>query len=143
MLTTIIALTLASADGRTGDGCPDPNSSFGRILIESGETCPRLEAAKKNRSFAYKKRAVTVAEQTAVKKYFDNLLLDGLSARWQFDSSESGIICGKVNAKNRVGAYTGWTGFYFNKDSADGSIIREDSSTIFYDAICLKKNKAI
>lgn len=50
--------------------------------------------------------------QRSIKSHFDAELLDGLSARWKWPAQRSPTMyCGWVNAKNRMGAYTGWTPF--------------------------------
>lgn len=49
-------------------------------------------------------------------------LLDGESARWRWPKhvAEFGLYCGFVNAKNRMGAYTGFTPFMVLGGVGDG-----------------------
>jgi len=74
------------------------------------------------------------AAENAVKSYFVDKLFDDETARWQFSlppvrgsihsliKNEAGwFMCGKVNAKNRMGGYTGYTTFfaYFSPNEPD------------------------
>lgn len=53
------------------------------------------------------------ALQRSIRNHFDTVLLDGPSARWKWPAAKNGkLYCGWVNAKNTMGAYTGWTPFY-------------------------------
>ena len=63
-----------------------------------------------------------------IKSEFDLKLIDGASARYKFYDPDQGYtsdapmygtkltfgwhVCGIVNAKNRMGGYTGWSPFY-------------------------------
>lgn len=68
-------------------------------------------------------RPVTPAEQGAVRRYFDGVLFDGQSARWRFDKVRGDLfVCGYVNAKNQLGAFTGWKPFYWSKGDKTGGI---------------------
>lgn len=57
--------------------------------------------------------AISPAQQAAIKNHFYAQLLDGPSTRWKWPANglSQGYYCGWLNAKNRFGAYTGWTGF--------------------------------
>lgn len=47
-----------------------------------------------------------------VQKVVSDKLIDGQSARFRnIREVTSGTYCGEVNSKNRMGAYTGFTGF--------------------------------
>ena len=57
------------------------------------------------------------------------------------DSTGADIWCGDINAKNRMGAYTGWSGFYAssaNDDEVSIKIIDDDSTYtgIIVTALC-------
>ncbi|HWW12692.1 MAG TPA: hypothetical protein VN018_09250 [Brevundimonas sp.] len=41
----------------------------------------------------------------------DEALLDYPSARFREVTANAAFVCGKVNAKNRMGAYSGWSSF--------------------------------
>jgi SH3-like domain-containing protein len=51
------------------------------------------------------------------KAAVEALLLDSESARWKIESASQGLVCGKVNAKNRFGAYIGWSRFGYMRRS--------------------------
>lgn len=55
-----------------------------------------------------------LAKQQAIRRYFDAKLFDGPSARWKWPKQQKdrGMYCGWVNARNRLGAYTGWTAYF-------------------------------
>lgn len=56
---------------------------------------------------------LTASDQTAIKKSLSGVLLDAESARWRWPKPVSDIqYCGWVNAKNALGAYTGFRQFY-------------------------------
>jgi hypothetical protein len=47
----------------------------------------------------------------AVRDALDARLLDYPSARFREVTADDAVVCGKVNAKNRAGAFTGWVRF--------------------------------
>lgn len=59
-------------------------------------------------------------------------LKDGDSARyiWPTPWPNDGVICGKVNAKNSYGGYTGFKRFVAVKDAIGLSILLEENSGI-------------
>ncbi len=92
------------------------------------------------------------AAEAAVKQYFNHVLIDAESARYNFPLplaqgalTLSGVrqfgwfICGDVNAKNRMGAYTGYKPFlaYFSPSAPDtvqdGVISSSDRYAIVFD----------
>lgn len=85
------------------------------------------------------------ALQAKIKRHFDADLLDGPSARWKWPAmrkSAKGLYCGWVNAKNKLGAYTGWKPFYVFEvnGKVDGEIDDGQSSTaIMLDVLCTQK----
>lgn len=82
-------------------------------------------------------RAVSTREQARVKAHFDKELFDGPSARWQFDGVKGGsLICGTVNAKNRLGAYVGWNGFIYDLKDGTGSIFDDDKRAWLFATLC-------
>jgi hypothetical protein len=86
--------------------------------------------------------AISPAQQTAVKSYFDANLLDMPSARWKWPAvseKKPMIYCGWVNAKNRMGAYTGWQPFYVvfeNKKIKQGRLWDNGKNDIMVEAFC-------
>lgn len=54
---------------------------------------------------------VTDAQVRSARSAFDEQLLDFPSARFKDVTGNGYVLCGQVNAKNRVGAYIGWTPF--------------------------------
>ena len=82
------------------------------------------------------------AKREAIFRHFDAALFDGRSARWLWpkQQAKSGVYCGWVNAKNRIGAYTGWKPYWVTFDEAgkvhDGNIVAEDDSRILLEAFC-------
>ena len=82
-------------------------------------------------------RVATVREQAKVKAYFDGVLFDGPAARWKFEAVKGGSqICGTVNAKNRLGAYTGWHGFIYDLKDETGSIYDDDKHAWLFEVLC-------
>lgn len=57
--------------------------------------------------------ALTTRNKADIVRQVRDKLIDGESARWRWPlhQTEFGTYCGWVNAKNRLGAYTGWTPF--------------------------------
>lgn len=78
---------------------------------------------------------ITEDEKAAVRNYFDAILFDGLSARWKYTRGKGDVICGTVNAKNRMGAYTGWVPYYFS--GGTGRIANDETSIYFTKLFCL------
>lgn len=54
---------------------------------------------------------VTTAQIDSARRALDDQLLDFRSARFRDVTGNGYVLCGKVNAKNRVGAYIGWMPF--------------------------------
>lgn len=63
-------------------------------------------------------RAQVVSPEMAMKKQVVGYLVDPESARFRsiYLSPKDGVICGVVNAKNRMGGYTGDTRFMLFQD---------------------------
>ena len=86
--------------------------------------------------------ALTAAQQATIKAYFDADLLDGASARWKWPAlskEKPGIYCGWVNAKNRMGAYTGWQPFYVSFDGPkikSGRLYANGEHGVILEAFC-------
>jgi hypothetical protein len=84
----------------------------------------------------------TPALQARIKRYFDADLLDGASARWKWPTHNfpNGLYCGWVNAKNRIGAFTGWQGFYVligdKGEIIKGGIAVDESAAGWYADMC-------
>ena len=125
----LFSLLLIAADlGRTADGCPDPETSFGRTLLEAGESCPRLDAEARAEVRAlierqriidnYKPRPVAPALQAEIKRRMFNIALDGPALRFQWPAQRHPFVyCGYMNGKNSYGAYTGWKPFMISINS--------------------------
>lgn len=60
--------------------------------------------------------------RAAIMKAADAKLLDGASARfkWPPELQRTGVYCGWVNAKNKLGGYVGWTPFVSVGGHQDG-----------------------
>lgn len=59
-----------------------------------------------------------------VKTELQNEMFDYPSARFQNVrlATQGDIICGEVNGKNQLGAYTGWSPFVFSDDGTGGLV---------------------
>lgn len=77
----------------------------------------------------------TEAQFIAARAALDAKMLDYTSARFRDVRADSRRICGYVNAKNRLGAYTGWSRFVV---MGAGSVTRfeDDDSTGFVAMMC-------
>lgn len=65
-----------------------------------------------------------------VRAAFDRKLFDGTSARYLFEPAKSDdFVCVWVNAKNRMGAFTGWTVYIVSKSKA-GEVSISDSDVM-------------
>ncbi len=113
--------------GRSADGCPDPETSFGRILIEAGESCPRFEAKERAEVRAvierqriivdFKARTVPPILQAKIRQRLSNIALDGPALRYQWPlQTHPFAYCGFMNGKNSYGGYTGWKPFLVTLD---------------------------
>lgn len=86
-------------------------------------------------------RPLTQAERAVIMKKADEVLFDGPSARWQWPDklNDKDSYCGFINAKNRMGGYTGWRPFYYGLGRF--GILEDDegkpsSNRIMYELIC-------
>ena len=122
----LLALALAQAD------CADPETATGRRRILLGE--PSCDAPEKPKTA---NRPVTAAEQKLAKAAFDEIAFDGPAARWRWEFARGTIVCGYVNGKNRIGAYTGWAPFIFDLESR--SFNTYEDRRWFFDAVCFDK----
>ena len=96
--------------------CPTEETLAGRYRILSGET-PCAEAEKRSLTG----RPISAAEKRRIIAYFDGLLLDGPSARWKWGKVvNETTACFSINAKNRMGAYTGWELYFFDLKTGRG-----------------------
>lgn len=79
---------------------------------------------------------------TAAQGALDEQLLDYPAARFRDVRGEGPVICGFVNAKNRMGAYTGWARFVWFKMGAEPARLMIDDgkdgsrADIFLDGFC-------
>lgn len=79
-----------------------------------------------------------------VKAYYAEKLLDPYSAQYEFDYLRRGylrmgghfgwVVCGTVNAKNRIGGYTGAKNFYVM--IRDGRVIKRHKESSFASGLC-------
>jgi hypothetical protein len=69
------------------------------------------------------------------KRALDAQLFDFPSARFQEVRANATVICGRVNAKNRMGAYAGWQRFVYvaMRDGEDRLYVDDD---IVADTFC-------
>lgn len=116
------------------EDCPPRGSIYRERMIAAGERCAddvrdqeieqkqAEDLIKRGRDF--KDRPAPPALQSRVKLFMDReVLLDGLSARYQFPPwRHPDFYCFQVNAKNSMGAYTGWTDY--------GVVIGSDGKTL-------------
>lgn len=109
--------------------CADPKTNIGRFQIERGEARSCDEPIIPD-------RPVSPDLQAKVRTYFDNALRDGPSARWRWEKLKGGkVVCGYVNAKNALGAYSGWSPFVFVVADETGSVFDERDAWIF-ETVC-------
>ena len=113
MLSTILPIVLAAQ----ASGCPSPDDATGRFRIRNGErSC--VEIAKDEIA----PRAITAAEKRRIIDHFDLLLVDGPSARWRWGQVVRGhVACFRVNSKNRMGGYAGWSRYTFDLETGKES----------------------
>lgn len=82
------------------------------------------------------------AHFAAARDAMDKQLFDYTSARFRDVRGDGALICGFVNAKNRMGAYTGWSRFVWFKMGAEPARLLVDDGTaegqadIFIDGFC-------
>ncbi|QBX37219.1 hypothetical protein E4M02_02605 [Brevundimonas sp. S30B] len=78
------------------------------------------------------------AQLAAARAALDERLLDYPSARFREVRGNNMVLCGNVNAKNRMGAYSGWTRFaVFHSDGSSSVYMDgEGSGTIMVDGFC-------
>lgn len=83
---------------------------------------------------------VTPGQIAEARSALDERLFDYPSARFRDVRGRDKVLCGFVNAKNRMGAYIGWTRFAYVSFSEDPSLYIEDSENAsidnFLDAFC-------
>jgi hypothetical protein len=136
----LIGLAASPAYGRCLD--PDDSTPSGARQLGAGMPClknndpppaPKLKAPS----------PLPVGKQAAVKAFFDAQLFDGISARWKWPAQRgsTAVYCGWVNAKNRMGAYTGWSPFYvlFEGGRVTNGGIVDDGRKVMLDMFCVKQ----
>lgn len=122
MIELFLSLALQTELGRLADGCPDPDHVFGRVLLEAGESCARLDAEKKAELEAEKLRERRVARfqprllppaiRTQIQRKLSIRALDGPALRFIWPTQQHPFVyCGFINGKNRMGAWTGYLTF--------------------------------
>ncbi|WEK56488.1 MAG: hypothetical protein P0Y52_07935 [Candidatus Brevundimonas phytovorans] len=76
---------------------------------------------------------------SGARSALDARLFDFPSARFRDVRGDANVLCGFVNAKNRLGAYTGWKRFAYVAFGDDPSIYFDEpdgSGDIMLDAAC-------
>lgn len=75
--------------------------------------------------------------QSEITKHLDNKLLDGKSARYHWQPVQSSkVYCAHVNAKNRLGAYTGWRLFYVITDGSPVNAVFDNDNIALASMVC-------
>ena len=75
--------------------------------------------------------------QAETKAHFEMELFDAESARWKFEDYRGDfLVCGYVNAKNRMGAYVGFQPFYFNAKDGTGRIYAPGEDAWLFRTLC-------
>lgn len=72
------------------------------------------------------------------REALDKALLDYPTARFRDVVASRRVVCGKVNSKNRMGAYAGWSDFVVYVDEEPTAFIDDD---IMMDALCNERNR--
>ena len=75
----------------------------------------------------------------AARDALDQVLIDYPSARFREVTANSAVVCGKVNAKNRMGAFSGWSDFVVFSDAEGATAFVGDE--IMMDALCGERNR--
>ncbi len=121
LMLTLLALAAAAQD--TDNEPVECPPSLKTAWVNAGVIClddiraREQEQADLNafigRGRAFKDRALPPAAQGQIRRKMDReILIDGASARYQFPLwRHPEFYCFTVNAKNRFGAYTGWSEF--------------------------------
>lgn len=111
MLALILVLAASSPERVCAD--PDEFIPANRRALLGGEPCKRYVEKTRDGPAAAQGRSkvpVSKARQQAVRTYFGAALVDAPSARWRWPNQERDrdFYCVWINAKNRMGGYTGW-----------------------------------
>lgn len=78
---------------------------------------------------------ISAADKAEIIKQADQMMFDGPATRWDWPERVSEkIYCGKLNGKNRLGAYTGWRPFFFL--SGKLTIPNDDLTLDLYKTMC-------
>ena len=67
------------------------------------------------------------------KKAVSQLLIDPDSAKFEglTKGTEDYIVCGRVNAKNRMGGYVGFSPFFYYSDSKQATLVKPADTSDF------------
>lgn len=72
----------------------------------------------------------------AARQALDTRLFDYPSARFRGVKSAVFVICGEVNSRNRLGAYTGWQSFMIATNDGETTIYLKPDDAIMVDTLC-------
>jgi len=76
----------------------------------------------------------SAAHFRAARAAFDRQMFDYQSARFADVRGNDAVLCGRVNGKNRLGAYAGWQPFAFVRLDSEPALYIDDD--IMVDAFC-------
>lgn len=97
------------------------------LAVFQAEEPPRTPGPATDRTFSVARDAL------------DGVLIDYPSARFRDVTANAGLVCGKVNGKNRMGAYSGWTGFVVMMVEPPSVRVGDDEALV--QALCNDENK--
>lgn len=89
---------------------------------------------------------VTQSQLVEVRKTFDRELLDYTSARFRDVSGDGYVICGSVNAKNRMGAFIGWREFVsVHRDGSASLRVNTpgEAPHLIFEAFCMEGRRPV
>lgn len=75
---------------------------------------------------------------TTARDALDGVLIDYPSARFREVTANEIKVCGRVNAKNRMGAYSGWQDFVVSLAGEPTAFVGDE---IMMDALCNERNR--
>ncbi|MBM3606618.1 MAG: hypothetical protein FJX25_18490 [Alphaproteobacteria bacterium] len=85
--------------------------------------------------------AVKRSQIEQARELFEERLLDYPSARFRNVTGNDRVICGFVNAKNRLGAYVGWEGFVIVQTDGTSTLRLNEADepvSLVYELYCME-----